>query len=86
MISSSRGDDPKLYLLPGTSDEKSEPLKCTIRVSPVLDKKTEIQEQVSVGFFVIEFVPDGKEFDETSLHNKSSSSFSNRNTPMGVVA
>lgn len=91
MISSSKGDDPKLYLLPrisggSASDKKFEPVKCTIRVSPVLDQKVEMQDAVKVGFFVIEFVPDGKEFDETSLTNKSRASFSNTNTPMGVVA
>jgi len=91
MISSSRGNDPKLYLLPKTSDgslsgEKIEPLKCTVRVSPVLDQKMELQERAEVGYFVIELVPDGKEFDETSLTNKRNSSFSNGNTPMGVVA
>jgi len=91
MISSNRGNDPKLYLLPriscgSASNEKIEPVKCTIRVSPVLEQKMEIQDHARVGYFVIEFVPDGKEFDETSITKKSHSSFSNTNMPMSVVA
>jgi hypothetical protein len=91
MISSSKGDDPKLYLSPmisdrGTSGKATDPVKCTIRVSPVLKQKVEVQDQTKVGYFVIEFVPYGKEFDETSLTNASHSSFSKTNTPMGVVA
>lgn len=93
MMSSSKGDDRKLYLLPKTSDGSTsyettcQPVKCTIRVSPVLDQKTEINEPLNVGYFAIEFASHGKKFDETSfINHKSSSSFSNTNTPMGVVA
>lgn len=89
MIASSKGDDPKLCLLPRTSsvsDQNVEPVKCTIRVSPVLDQKTKMQDPAKVEYFVIEFVPDGKEFDETSLSKPSNTSFSNRNVPMPVVA
>lgn len=91
MISSSRGDDPKLYLSPrmssgSASDKKLEPVKCTIRVSPVLGQKIQIEDHAQVEYFVIELVSDGKEFDETCLTKKSHSSFPNPNTPMGVVA
>lgn len=89
MISSSKGEDPKLCLLPRTSsvsDQNVEPVKCTIRVSPVLDQKTKMQDPAKVEYFVIEFVQDGKEFDETSLSKPSNTSFSSRNVPMPVVA
>lgn len=91
MISTSRGNDPKLYLLPRISggsalDKTIEPVKCTIRVSPVLDQKVEMQDAAKVGFFVIEFVQEGKEFDEISSTNKSRAPNSNMNAPMSVVA
>jgi len=91
MTSPSQGDGHKLYLLPkksggGASDEQSEPVKCTIRVSPVLDQRTLIHETVHVEYFVAEFVSEGKEFDETAITNKSSVPFTDSKTPMGVVA
>ena len=91
MTSPSQGKGHKLYLLPknsggGASDEQSEPVKCTIRVSPVLDQRTLIHETVHVEYFVVEFVSEGKEFDETAITNKSSMPFSDSKTPMGVVA
>lgn len=90
VISSDRGDDPKLYLLPGisggnASKEKIEPVKCTIRAYPVLDQKVSFQDPAKVGHFVIEFVLDGNDFDETSLTSTAKCSFSPK-TPMGVVA
>lgn len=85
MISSRKGDDPKLYLSSmirdkTVLDERIDPVKCSIRVFPVL------RDQSKVGYFAIEFVPDGKEFDESSLTKNSLKSFSQTNTPMGVVA
>ncbi len=89
VVSSDRGDDPKLYLIPGASggntSKEIEPLKCTIRAYPVLDQKISVQDPAKVGHFVIEFVLDGNEFDETSLTSTAKSSFSPK-TPMGVVA
>ena len=91
MISSSKGEDRNLYLLPRTSggsasdETASQPVKCTVRVSPVLDHQTEIQEPINVGYFAIEIVSDDKQFDEPRFNDKSSSSFSNKKIPMGVV-
>ena len=91
MVSSDQGEDPKLYLLPrisggGASNENTEPVKCTIRVSPVLDPKIQLQDPAKVGYFVVEFVLDGKEFDETSLTKATKSSSLSNKIPMGVVA
>jgi len=55
------------------------------QVSPVLDHQTEIQEPINVGYFAIEIVSDDKQFDEPRFNDKSSSSFSNKKIPMGVV-
>eukprot|EP00535_Pseudo-nitzschia_heimii_P000662 CAMPEP_0197179650 /NCGR_PEP_ID=MMETSP1423-20130617/4520_1 /TAXON_ID=476441 /ORGANISM="Pseudo-nitzschia heimii, Strain UNC1101" /LENGTH=385 /DNA_ID=CAMNT_0042629579 /DNA_START=139 /DNA_END=1293 /DNA_ORIENTATION=+ len=84
MISTRKGNDPKLYLTSDSavSEKRIDPVKCTIRVSPVSRQKAEIEDHNQVGYFVIEFVPDGKEFDETSLAKGCPVSFSKSNTPM----
>jgi len=98
VLSSSRGDGKKLYLLPSNaSDEASyeddkndndegKPMKCIIRISPILDQMTEIQDAMTIGYFAIEFFPDGNKFVENSS-TKFSSCLSNKtNVPMRVVA
>ena len=84
MISSS------LYLLPrigrSAAGEKVEPVKCTIRVSPVLGQKFDEQDSENVQYLVIEMVQDGKEFDDTSVTKKIDASFSNTSAPHCVVA
>lgn len=87
MISSDKGEDSKLNLVPGkiASDGKNEPVKCTVRVSPVLDPKIEEEAPAKLGYFAVEFVLDGNEFDETSLTNTSELKLLNK-TPVGVMA
>jgi len=86
MLSSSRGEGKKIYLLPSNDDDESKPMKCFIRMSPILDQKTEIQEVMTVGYFAIEFISEDNKFDENSS-TKLSSCFSNKtNVPMRVVA
>jgi hypothetical protein len=84
--SRSRGaGDQKLYLLrPKTSSNEAasqEPMKCTIRVSPVLAQKTEMKEATTIGYFAIEFVSDSNQFQFSSLFGSNK-----MNAPMGVVA
>ena len=91
VASSSEGEGHKLHLSPinsgaGASDEQNEPVKCTVRVSPIFEQRTPINETVSVEYFVFEFVSEGKEFDETAITSNASASFSNLKAPMGVVA
>ena len=91
MISSDKGEDTKIYLLPiipgeSAANEKNEnePVKCTVRVSPVLDPKIEKQAP-KLRYFAIEFVLDGNEFDETFLTNASETPLLNK-APVGVIA
>jgi len=91
MTSPTQRGEHKLFLLPGNQDrdaldEQIQPVKCNVRVSPVLDQRTLLHGSVNVEYFVIEFVSEGKEFDETSITTKSSVSFSDDKMPMGVVA
>ena len=90
MISSDKGEDSKLNLLPiipgeSASNEKNEPVKCTVRVSPVLDLKIEEQAPAKLGYFAVEFVLDGNKFDETSLTNTSELPLLKK-APVGVIA
>ena len=87
MISSDKGEDSKLNLIPGeiASNGKNEPVKCTVRVSPVLDPKIEEEAPAKLGYFAVEFVLDGNEFDETSLTNTSELKLLNK-TPVSVMA
>lgn len=91
MSYSGQTGEHKLWLLPQVSkdDAPSKPVKCTVRVSPVLDPyngRASIIEPYHVEYFVIEFVADGKEFDDTSITRRSAVSFSEANSHMGVVA
>ena len=64
MVSSSRGNDSQLYLLPkvpaaessGTEESKddSSAVPCTVRVSPIVARKTKTKEVTAVTHFAIE--------------------------------
>eukprot|EP00536_Pseudo-nitzschia_multiseries_P003940 jgi/Psemu1/284745/fgenesh1_pg.63_\ len=83
MTSPTQGGEHKLCLPPRSPVDESEPVICKVRVSPVLDQRTLIHGIVNVEYFVVEFVSEGKEFDESSI---TAESFSDNKTPMGVVA
>lgn len=62
MVSSSRGEDSKMYLLPKgsttttplSSSSPQVPVECSVRVSPIVEKKTQNREVTSVSHFAIE--------------------------------
>jgi hypothetical protein len=61
MVSSSRGEDSKMYLLPKESTTRTPstlspqvPVECSVRVSPIVEKKTQNREVTSVSHFAIE--------------------------------
>ena len=76
-----RASDQKLYLTSSNEGASQEPMKCTVRVSPVLAQKTEMKEATTIGYFAIEFVSESNHIQFSSLFGSNK-----MNAPMGVVA
>lgn len=83
MVSSSMGNDSKLFLLPKSGGV--DPVKCSIRVSPVVARKTESKEVTTVTFFAIEFAKGMERAAGRRLSDMANASGGSEDLPVGVM-
>ena len=77
MVSSSMGNDSKLFLLPKTLTDS--PVECAIRVSPIVARKTESKEVTTISHFSIEL------FESSNGVALGASPAHSSNAPVGVM-